>query len=121
MERRTVEEGIARPEQARELAIQRLKMKQDFKGIAAGGSLLVVVCFLIWLFGDVGLPWPFWVVLGVAVVLVIQGYKAYVPSNRITEDEVERETKIVAAGLNGNAGAPHVDAPGAEGNALGPQ
>jgi hypothetical protein len=34
-----VEEGIDRPENARELAIQRLKMKQDFKGLAGGGSL----------------------------------------------------------------------------------
>lgn len=53
------EEGIDRPEHARELAIQRLKMKQDFKGIAAGGAFA--------------------------------GWKAYGPSNRITEADVQRE------------------------------
>ena len=73
MERRTVEEGIAKPEQARELAIQRLKMKQDFKGIAAGGALAVLICLLIWQFGDDSIPWPIWVAFGIAVILVIQG------------------------------------------------
>ena len=36
---RAPEEGVDRPEDARELAIQRLKLKQDFKGIAGGGAL----------------------------------------------------------------------------------
>lgn len=91
MERRTVEEGVAKPEQARELAIQRLKMKQDFKGIAGGGVLLVAVCFLVWLLADVDLPWPVWVAFGVAVLLVVQGWKAYGSSNQITEADVQRE------------------------------
>jgi hypothetical protein len=87
----TVEEGIAKPEQARELAIQRLKMKQDFKGIAAGGVLVVALCFLIWQFGDASFPWPVWVAFGIAVALVVQGWKAYGPRNRITEDDIQRE------------------------------
>jgi hypothetical protein len=93
VERRTVEEGVAKPEQARELAIQRLKMKQDFKGIAAGGALVVAICFLVWGFGDADFPWPVWVAFGVAVLLVIQGYKAYGSGNRITEADVQREIK----------------------------
>ncbi len=91
MERRTVEEGIAKPEQARERAIQRLKMKQDFKGIVAGGALEVLICFLLWQFADGRFPWPFWVAFGVAVLLIIQGWKAYGPSNRISEADVQRE------------------------------
>jgi hypothetical protein len=91
VERRTVEEGIAKPEQARELAVQRLKMKQDFKGIAAGGVLLVALCFLVWLLADVDLPWPVWVAIGVAILLVVQGWKAYGSSNQITEADVQRE------------------------------
>jgi len=86
-----VEEGIDTPEQARELAIQRLKMKQDFKGIASGGVLLVALCFLIWQFGDASFPWPVWVAFGTGVVLVLQGWKAYGPSNRITEADIQRE------------------------------
>jgi hypothetical protein len=91
VERREVEEGIVKPGQARELAIQRLKMKQDFKGIAGGGALTVAVCFLIWEFGDASIPWPVWVAFGIAVLLVVQGWKAYGPSNRITEADVQRE------------------------------
>lgn len=85
------EEGVDRPENARELAIQRLKMKQDFKGMAAGGLLAVVVTTIIWALGDGGYYWPIWVILGVAIGLVVQGWKAYGPSNRITEADVRRE------------------------------
>jgi hypothetical protein len=91
IEQHKVDEGIARPEQARELAVQRLKMKQDFKGIAAGGALVIALCFLIWQFADDSFPWPVWVAFGVAVALVVQGWKAYGPSNRITEADVQRE------------------------------
>lgn len=91
VERHEVEEGIDGPEHARELAIQRLKMKQDFKGIAGGGALAVLVCIVIWLLGDGGYFWPVWVILGVAIALVTQGWKAYGPSNRITEADVRRE------------------------------
>ena len=85
------EEGIDRPEHARKLAVQRLKMKQDFKGIAACGVLAVAICFLIWQFGDDSFPWPVWVAFGVALLLVVQGWKAYGPSNRITDADVQRE------------------------------
>jgi fatty acid desaturase len=88
---RAPEEGIDRPGEARELAIQRLKMKQDFKGVAAGGALAVVVTVAIWALGEGGYFWPVWVMLGVAIALVTQGWKAYGPSNRITEDDVRRE------------------------------
>lgn len=86
-----IEEGIDRPEHARELAIQRLRMKQDFKGVAAGGALAILVTVVIWLLGGGGYFWPVWVCLGVAIALVTQGWKAYGPSNRITEADVQRE------------------------------
>ena len=87
----TVEQGIDKPDQARELAIQRLKLKQDFKGILAGGIFAIVVCVVIWALGDGGYFWPVWVCLGVAIAVVAQGWKAYGPSNRITEADVQRE------------------------------
>lgn len=86
-----VEEGIDRPEQARELAIQRLKLKQDFKGMLAGGLFAIVVCVVIWLMGDGGYFWPVWVIFGVGVGVAVQAWKAYGPSNRITEADVQRE------------------------------
>jgi hypothetical protein len=85
------EQGIDKPEQARELAIQRLKLKQDFKGMLAGGILAIIVVVVIWALGDGGYFWPMWVILGVAIGVVTQGWKAYGPSNRITEADVQRE------------------------------
>lgn len=86
-----VEEGIDRPDNARELAIQRLKLKQDFKGMLAGGVFAILVCVVIWLLGDGGYFWPVWVILGIGIAVVVQGWKAYGPSNRITEADVQRE------------------------------
>ena len=91
VERHTVEEGVDKPEHARELAIQRLKLKQDFRGVAGGGALAIVVTTIIWALGDGGYYWPVWVILGVAIALVVQGWNAYGPSNRITEADVQRE------------------------------
>ena len=85
------EMGVDSPEKERELAIQRLKLKQDFKGILAGGILAVVVVVIIWALGEGGYFWPMWVMLGVAIAIVAQGWKAYGPSNRITEADVQRE------------------------------
>jgi 2TM domain len=84
-------EGIDTPDNARQLAIQRLKMKQDFKGLLAGGALAVIVTVVIWALGEGGYFWPVWIMLGVAIALVAQGWKAYGPANRITEDDVQRE------------------------------
>lgn len=86
-----VEEGIDRPENARQLAIQRLKLKQDFKGMLAGGIFAILVCVVIWLLGDGGYFWPVWVILGIGIAVVVQAWKAYGPSNRITEADVQRE------------------------------
>jgi hypothetical protein len=91
VERHTVKTGVDKPDQAREVAIQRLKMKQDFKGLAGGGALAIVVTTIIWALGEGGYYWPVWVILGVAIALVAQGWKAYGPNNRITEADVQRE------------------------------
>jgi hypothetical protein len=89
--RTTVEAGIDKPDAARELAIQRLKMKQDFKGLLGGGIFAIVVTVVIWALGEGGYFWPVWVCLGVAIAVVAQGWKVYGPSNRITEADVQRE------------------------------
>ncbi|MBS1887104.1 MAG: 2TM domain-containing protein [Actinobacteria bacterium] len=85
------EVGVDSPDHARELAIQRLKMKQDFKGVLAGGLFAIAVVVVIWALGEGGYFWPMWVMLGVAIAVVGQGWKAYGPSNRITEADVRRE------------------------------
>jgi hypothetical protein len=88
---RAPEEGVVGDGNARELAIQRLKMKEDFKGIVAGGALAIGVAVVIWALGDGGYFWPMWVMLGVGIGVVAQGWKAYGPSNQITEADVQRE------------------------------
>jgi hypothetical protein len=91
VERHEVEEGIDKPEDARQLAIQRLKMKRDFQGLIGSGILAIAVTTIIWAMGGGGDYWPRWVILGVGIGLVVQGWKAYGPSNRITEADVRRE------------------------------
>jgi hypothetical protein len=88
---RTIEAGVDGPDKARELAIQRLKLKQDFKGLLAGGIFAIVITVVIWALGEGGYFWPVWVCLGVAIAVAAQGWKAYGPSNRITEADVKRE------------------------------
>jgi hypothetical protein len=75
------EVGIDTPDIARELAIQRLKVKQDFKGMAV----------VIWALGEGGYFWPAWVMLLGAIPIAAQGWKAYGPANRISEDDIQRE------------------------------
>ena len=87
------EQGVVGADNVRELAIQRLKMKQDFKGFVGGGGLAVIVAIVIWALGEGGYFWPMWVILGVAIGVVAQGWKAYGPSNQITEDDVRREMR----------------------------
>jgi hypothetical protein len=85
------EQVIDSPTNARELAIQRLKMKQDFKGVLAGGLFAIAITVIIWAIGEGGYFWPIWVIFGVAIGVIAQGWKAYGPSNRITEADVQRE------------------------------
>ncbi len=85
------ESGIDTQSNARELAIQRLKMKRDFRALLAGGVFSVIVAVAIWALGEGGYFWPVWVMLGAAIAIVAQGWSAYGPSNRITEEDVQRE------------------------------
>ena len=85
------ETGVDTPAISRELAIQRLKLKQDFKGIAAAGILAAVVAVVIWAIGGESYFWPAWVMLLGAIPICVQAWKAYGPANRISEDDVQRE------------------------------
>ncbi|HEX4305547.1 MAG TPA: hypothetical protein VHZ54_05895 [Solirubrobacterales bacterium] len=90
------EMGIDSPDVSRELAIQRLKLKQDFKGIVAGGVLAAIVAVVIWAIGEGGYFWPVWVMLLAAIPIAISGWKAHGPANRINEDDVRREMSRAA-------------------------
>jgi hypothetical protein len=85
------EVGIDTPDISRELAIQRLKVRQDFKGITAAGVLAVIVAVVIWAVGEGGYFWPVWVMILAAIPVTVQAWKAYGPANRIREADVQRE------------------------------
>ena len=89
------EQGIDTPDTARQLAIQRLKLKQDFKGILGGGVAAAVLAVVIWAIGGESYFWPVWVMLLAAIPIAVAGWKAYGPPNRITEDDVQREMSRV--------------------------
>ena len=94
-------ELIARPtteEGRRDLAIRRIKAKNEFKV-----HLIVYLCVngmltLIWAFTSLGKPflsgffWPIIPIAGWGIGLVIHGYTAY-RSNVYTEDQIQREMK----------------------------
>lgn len=75
----------------RALAIQRLRLKRDFRGTLAAGLLAIAVTVAIWALAGGGYFWPVWVILGVAISLIVTGWKAYGPSGPITEDEIQQE------------------------------
>jgi hypothetical protein len=85
------EMGIDSPDVSRELAIRRLKLKQDFKGITAAGVFAAVVAVVIWAIAGESYFWPIWVMLLAAIPICVQGWIAYGPANRISEDDVARE------------------------------
>ena len=85
------EVGVDTPAISRELAIQRLKLKQDFKGIAAAGVFAAIVAVVLWAVGEGGYFWPAWVMVLAAIPIAIQGWKAYGPANRISEADVQQE------------------------------
>jgi peptidoglycan/LPS O-acetylase OafA/YrhL len=91
------EMGIDSPDLVRQLAIQRLKLRQDFKGIAAGAILAAIVAVVIWAVGEGGYFWPAWVMVLAAIPVAVSAWKAYGPPNRISEDDVQREMARLAA------------------------
>jgi len=79
---------------AREIALKRLKAKRAFRGMvftAIGVSLLMVV---IWLLSGRGYFWPIWVMFGLGIAVITTGWSAYGPaSSPITEEEIQAEAE----------------------------
>ncbi len=79
-------------ESRRELAIKRIKEKNDFKIhlfiYVVINSMLVVV----WAFTDRTFFWPILPIVGWGVGVVINGYVVY-RGNVVTEEQIEREMK----------------------------
>lgn len=86
-------EGVDQDD-AREIALKRLKAKRGFRGIlitAVGVSALMVV---IWLLSGRGYFWPIWVMFGLGIAVITSAWSAYGPtSSPITEDEIQAEAE----------------------------
>lgn len=80
----------------RELAIKRIKAKNDFKIHLFVYFAVNAMLVLIWAFTSAGKPpgffWPIFVIAGWGIGVVINGYVAY-RSNVYTEDQIQREMK----------------------------
>lgn len=82
----------AEENEAREVALKRLKAQRSFKGLLATAIGVMALMTVIWLLGDRGYFWPIWVAFGLGIALVTTGWQAYgTRQGPITEAEIDRE------------------------------
>jgi hypothetical protein len=75
-------------------ALERLKDRRRFRSHAGTVVLTVIVLNLIWVAGDRGSYWPMWAMIGLFIMLLYSGYRAYGPrDDAITDEEIERESR----------------------------
>lgn len=79
-------------ERLREQAIQRLKAKQQFKSLVAVWVGVSALCVAIWAISGAGPFWPIWPMFGIAIGVVVTGWRAYGPTaGVITEAKIQAE------------------------------
>jgi uncharacterized ion transporter superfamily protein YfcC len=78
--------------QRRELAIKRIKEKNDFKAHLVVYLAVNTMILVIWAFTGVGFFWPIFVLGFWGIGLVMHGYTAY-RVNALTEEQIQREMK----------------------------
>ncbi len=78
---------------ARELAVERLREKRDFKTHLVVYAAVNAFLWLLWVFTDSsksGVPWPVWPTMGSGIGIAISAWSVY--GNRPnTEDDIRRE------------------------------
>jgi hypothetical protein len=77
---------------SRDLAINRLRHKQAFKGMLVAYVAINAFLWIIWAVSDdrSGFPWPAWVTLGWGLGIVISAWSTF-GEKPITEDAIQRE------------------------------
>jgi fatty acid desaturase len=81
-------------QQRRELAIKRIKEKNDFKVHLLVYLAVNTMLLVIWVFTGAGFFWPIFVMGFWGIGVVMHGYTAYCV-NTITEEQIEREMRQV--------------------------
>lgn len=78
---------------ARELAIKRLRAKREFKANLSVYVAVNVFLWLLWLFTDSnkhGVPWPVWPTCGWGIAIVMGAWSVY-GRRVITEADIQNE------------------------------
>ena len=88
----TMTEPAGTTESRRDLAIKRLKAKNDFKIHLVVYLTVNAMLILIWAMTSSGYFWPIWPVAGWGIGVVMHGYTVYWGSV-FTEEQIEREMK----------------------------
>ena len=83
--------------EARELAIERLKAKRDFTAHVLAYVMVNGFLVAIWVFTGSGFFWPMFPIFGWAIGLVFHAWDSY-GKPYPTEDDIEREIHRLQAG-----------------------
>jgi 2TM domain len=85
-------------EQRRELAIQRIKARHDFRVHLVVYVIVNAALVVLWYLtsqganGELGFFWPVFPIVGWGIGLAIHAYVTYLPPS-LTEDDIQREMK----------------------------
>ena len=83
---------MSRRDDAREIAVKRLKAKRSFRSLLFTSVGVLALMVVIWALSGGGYFWPIWVVFGLGIALVTTGWQAYGSrTGPITEDEIQGE------------------------------
>ena len=84
--------AAAEQDDAREIALKRLKAKRAFRSLLLTAAGVVALMIVIWALSGGGYFWPIWVVFGFGIALVTTGWQAYGRTSApITEDDIQSE------------------------------
>ena len=79
-------------QERRDAAIERIKEKREFKIHVASYLIVNALLVGIWAVSGGGYFWPFWVIAGWGIGLVLHGWQVYRGEERsISEEEIRRE------------------------------
>jgi uncharacterized membrane protein len=87
-----MDEPAGATDDARDLAIKRLKAKRAFMGTLVTAVGVMIVLTVIWALSGGGYFWPIWAAFGLGIALVSTGWAAYGRGAQpITEAEIQEE------------------------------
>jgi hypothetical protein len=79
-------------EDLREVAVERLKKRQDFRAHLLVYTLVIALLWIIWALTGAAFPWPLIVMGGWGVGLIMNAYDVY-GREPIREEDIQREVE----------------------------